>query len=202
MIKNIVFDMGNVLLRYDIRVFLQKVDESCRKLVEEEIFRSLDWVLLDKGTISVEEAKKNMKSRLPDNCKKWVDEILDNWHEEIPSYPDMEKLIKEISDEGYKIYLLSNVSKRYHIFRKKMKYLKYFDGEFISSDWNMLKPNPVIFETFLRHYNLVANESYFIDDSSQNIEGALSVGMHGFVYHGNIHKLRQDMIKNGIRITP
>ncbi len=200
MIKNIIFDMGNVLIRYDINELISKAPAQYRQVLKEEVFMSLDWVLMDKGEIETEAAKSNMKSRIPDKAHKWVDSFVDEWHDEIPPYPDMEKLVLELKEADYKIYLLSNASKRFHIFRENIAALKYFDGEFVSADWHLLKPDPAIYESFFKHFCIKAEESYFIDDNSLNILAANACGMVGFVYHGDINKLRAHMLENGIRL--
>lgn len=201
MIKNIIFDMGNVLIRYDINKYLEEVPKEYRKLLSEEIFKSLEWILLDKGEITHEEAKEKIKKRVPEECFVWVDKFLDNWHDEIPEYKEMEALVEEVKENGYKIYLLSNTSVHFHEFRKGIKALKHFDGEFISADCKLLKPDPAIYTAFLEHFSLKADECYFIDDSAVNIAYAMASGMKGFVYHGDIVKLRRDLIKNGIKVN-
>ncbi len=200
MIKNIVFDMGKVLIHYDVPKYLAKAPKEYREVLKQEVFSSVYWVMLDRGSIEAIEAKDAMKSRLPKQCGIWVDEFVDHWHDELDINEEVEILAKEVKENGYKVYLLSNTSLKFHNFRKNIPALKYFDKEFISADWKLLKPEPAIYAAFLKNFELKANECYFIDDNPLNIESALNAGMKGFVFHGDVHKLRKHMRENGIDV--
>ena len=88
-------------------------------------------------------------------------------------------------DEGYRLYLLSNVCGHYDVMRRNIPHIERFDGEFISSDWHLLKPDPEIFRTFCLHFGLNPAQCFFIDDQPANVFGALRAGMRGMVYHGD-----------------
>ncbi len=189
MIRNIVFDMGNVLIHYDAARYVQDtgLPEADQQLLLEQLFRSYEWIQLDRGTITDEIALASVCKRLPEHLHQTAANLLANWHQELPAFPEMERLAKTLREKDYGVYLLSNTSTKYHTFRKNIPALQYFNGEFISADWHLLKPDVAIYRTFCQHFSLVPAQCFFIDDLAANVEGAMQAGMQGFVYHGN-HK--------------
>lgn len=200
--KNIVFDMGNVLIKYDAKKYAENYtfDEVSSKLLYHEIFCSTEWLKMDRGVLSSKEAIASIQGRVPTSLHTLVEQLIKDWHKEIPPYPEMEELVAELKELGYHIYLLSNTSSRFHEFRVNIPALKYFDGEFISADCNLLKPDFAIFHAFYEHFGLNPKECFFIDDSAANIEAAEVTGMEGFVYHGDIAKLKKKLVLQGIQI--
>lgn len=203
MIKNIVFDMGKVLISFDADRYIAQFvpDPSDHELIRRELFRSIEWVRLDRGTMTDEEAIESVCRRLPERLHTAVSGILYNWHQDIPPLDGVYELVRELKEEGgYPIYLLSNTSAKFHDFRKNIPALKFFDGEFISADWHLLKPEPAIYGVFLAHFALKANECVFIDDAPLNIEAAINAGMSGVVYHGDAAHLRRSLRELGVRV--
>lgn len=202
MIKNIVFDMGKVLIRYDAYDYVDKyvVDKAVVSLLCEEIFQSVEWIQMDRGILKEEDAIRSICRRLPEQLQHYVPTLIENWHMEIPPYKEMEVLTKKLKENGYHLYLLSNTSKRFHKFCVDIPALTYFDGTFISADYRMLKPELLIFQTFYQHFQLNPAECYFVDDNNANIEAAKMTGMSGFIYRGDVEKCKNDMRKEGIRI--
>lgn len=202
MIKNIVFDMGNVLICYDARKYTQKYVEDYEnaKLLYREIFCSTEWVKMDRGVMTGEEAIASIQKRVPQSLHSMVKQLILEWHTEIPPFKEMEELVRELKEKGYCIYLLSNTSSRFHEFRVNISALKYFDGEFISADCGLLKPDLEIFQAFYRQYGLNPRECFFIDDMAANIEAAEITGMKGYVYYMDMDMLKQAMRNAGICI--
>ena len=82
--KNIVFDMGRVLLDYDPALVARHAGASEEEtaLIKKYLFGSEEWILLDKGTITEEEAIRRIQDRLPnERLRKLAKECLDCWHE-------------------------------------------------------------------------------------------------------------------------
>lgn len=202
MIKNIVFDMGGVLITYDSRSVARSYTENDADglLLWEEAVHSVEWLKMDRGTIQEEEAVISICKRLPNHLHENVRKFMREWHHSLPPFPEMEELIRRLKDSGYRIYLLSNTSVRFHEFRKGIPALKYFDGEFISADWHLLKPEPEIYQAFFQHYGLVPAECFFIDDMPANIEAADRAGMCGYVYHEDIARLEQALRNAGVQV--
>lgn len=202
LIENIVFDMGNVLVKYDAQRFIDSCTPSDKdgELLMRTIFRSVEWISMDRGTITQQQGLEGICKRLPERLYATAEHLLDSWHNDIPPFPEMEELAAKLKGAGYKIYLLSNTSARFHDFRVHIPALRYFDGEFISADWGMLKPDPVIYTTFCGHFGLVPARCFFIDDVAANIEGAQLAGMKGTVYHGDVAWLEEDLRRAGVRV--
>lgn len=202
MIHNIVFDMGGVLIDFDARRYTARFvpDPADHELIRRELFRSVEWVKMDRGTITDEEVIAAVCARLPERLHQAVREILDNWHQDIPPLDGIYELVRELKEEaGYSIYLLSNTCTRFHTFRQNIPALKFFDGEFVSCDFHLVKPEPGIYLRFLEYFHLRPEECVFIDDDPRNIEGAIRCGMGGVIYHGDTAELRRKLRALGVR---
>ena len=107
----------------------------------------------------------------------------------------MEKLIQDIYKSDKKLYLLSNISitfkNSYHNVKWINELFSCFDGLVFSGEIGLTKPNADIFEHLLEKYNLNREECLFIDDNNINIEGAKNVGINGYLFDGDVEKLRQ-----------
>ena len=131
MIKNIVFDMGRVLLDYDaVRVCWQYTDSSEDvELMSRELFFAEEWVLLDRGTITEEEALRRVQKRLPDERTREMARLcLAHWHEfNIEPKPGMRELVMQIKEAGCAVYLCSNASHTYRYHPPDCRYRKHWN---------------------------------------------------------------------------
>lgn len=203
MVKNIIFDMGNVLVNYSPVEFVKRFtdNQEHQKLLVYEIFQSVEWVQYDRGILTTAELAKQVCGRIPDFLHTTVFEIVNKWYEEIKPIPEMEKLIQTLKKNRYNLYLLSNASADYYTFKDIVPGISYFDGTFISSDWKLVKPDKEIYKAFCTHFNLTPSECYFIDDTPANIESAIHFGMKGFLFRGEVGHLLESLEKNGIQTT-
>lgn len=202
MIKNIVFDMGNVLIRFEPQEIMSNfvIREEDWELLHTQIFRCPEWGMTDAGTITDEGMEERVLSRLPERLHETASLILEQWHEHMPLIPDTEELVKQLKEQGYGIYLLSNASKRFHLYAKRIPALQYFDGVMVSADVRMVKPNPEIYQKLFAEFSLNPAECYFIDDRADNITGAAACGMAGYRFLMDFGPLCADMRAHGIRI--
>lgn len=200
MIKNIVFDMGNVLVKFDINRYLERyaTTEHDRNILRNEVFRSIEWVKLDRGIISEKDAIASITARLSTHLCDPVTRLFNEWHTDLPPLREMEPLVCELKAAGYGIYLLSNTSAAYHTFRNFIPALQHFDGEFISAECHLLKPDIAIYKLFCEKFKLIPSECYFIDDMPINVEGAMQIGMNGCVYFGDVLPLREALLTAGV----
>ena len=185
MIKNLVFDMGNVLIRYSPQMFLDRFvkDTSYHTLLLREVFMGLEWQQTDLGSLSLDDAVARCCTRLPSCLHETVRTLFYNWSDPLLQIEGMEALLKRAKEKGYALYLLSNTSPAYRTFSKGIAGIEYMDGEFISCEWKMMKPDVRIYHLFCNHFGLVPAQSVFIDDSSANVLGAINAGMQGIVFH-------------------
>lgn len=202
MIRNIVFDMGNVLLRFDRELFLNRLNlrEEDKALLLREVFCSLEWVQMDRGTLVEATALEKMCRRLPKRLHTAAEKLVCHWDEPLMPMEGMYELVAELKGEGYGIYLLSNASVRQHEYWPRLPVSEFFDGTLISADEKLMKPQPEIYRLLLERFDLRAQECFFIDDAPANIEGALMCGIPGAVFYGDVPLLRRALRDAGISV--
>ena len=203
MIRNIVFDMGNVLIRWCPEVFIDRlgIPEEDRPALLREVFTSVDWIQLDRGIVTWQEAAARMCRRLPERLHRAVRELTGNWWRG-PLIPieGTAELIRELKVLGYGIYLLSNASVDLPRFFNRIPGSECFDGRIVSADWKLLKPQPELYQVLLREYALNAEECFFVDDLFINVEAAVLVGMSGTVFRG-ANGLRRALREAGVPVA-
>lgn len=195
MIQNYIFDCGKVLVQYEPKELTAAcVQGPMAEHICEVVFDRLYWDRLDDGTMTEEDIKEAIRDRLSEEEYPLACAVLDGWIKNLTPIPAMLDLIKEIKEQGGKVFLLSNISKNFAAQWKENAYLKelfdYFDGLVCSGPLGITKPHQEIFEHLLNTYDLKAEESIFIDDAVINIEGAKNCGIAGYVFDGNAEKLR------------
>jgi len=196
MLKNIIFDLGNVIIKWDAKeVVSHCVDkEEEIEILSKAIFMSDGWLKYDEGTIEKEQLIKSINDRLDDRYHQIVRNIITDWYRYCPIIEGMEDLMKELKDRGYKIYLLSNTNLSFDEYKDTIPALAYFDGYYISAVRKLIKPFKEVYLDFLELYKLKAEESLFIDDTLINVVGAKEVGIDGYHFVGNVEKLREFIV--------
>lgn len=197
MIKNIVFDMGKVLVNYDsqrvCRHFM--TDEAAIHNVNTSVFISPEWILLDMGLISVEAALEKMQQRLETDYEKEMAKLcMDHWHEYCMWEVDgMRELVTDLKRKGYGIYLCSNAAARLlSCYKEVIPAIECFDGVLFSAEVKCLKPQKEIYHHLFKRFELKPDECFFIDDLEMNIQGAKECGMDGFCFsETNVDELRK-----------
>lgn len=185
MIRNIVFDMGNVLLAHTPRDYCFELfsDPEVAQAVYTELFRKPEWIQLDEGTITEEQAVAQVQARIPQYAPE-VQRAMDLWHTNLTPVEGMPQVIERLEYRQYKLYLLSNTSLRFLKFYKNVKMWENFDGFLISAKEKLLKPDTAIYQLLCSRFHLVPEECMFIDDLQINIDGAESAGLHGHRFAG------------------
>lgn len=196
MIRNLVFDMGGVLYRWEPETALRLYPGEDGRILYDAVYGSPDWRRQDSGEIDEDGMIAAARARLPDRLKPEAARLV-RWYELTGPVPGMEELARDLSERGYPLYLLSNVGFAFHKYKFMIPALKYFTGEFISAEHRLLKPDPEIFRVFLGEFGLRAEESLFVDDVAANIEGARAAGMEGIVFEG-AENLRKQFRERGI----
>ena len=202
MIRNIVFDMGNVLIYWRPEVFAERMGlpEGDRALLLKEVFGQVEWVRMDRGTLSFEAGIASICRRLPERLHSAARELtLDWWKSSLLPVDGMAELVQELKEMGYGIYLLSNAKLDLPKYFDLIPGSACFDGRIVSADWKLLKPQPEIYQTLFREYGLKAEECFFVDDLSLNVEGALREGMSGAVFFG-AEELRRELVGAGVPV--
>ena len=195
MIKNIVLDMGNVLLDFKPDAVLDKFcssDEE-KEVIRKELFEGPEWKMGDKGEIKDRDRFDLIKDRVPEKYHKALRDCADKWDVCMIPLPGAREFCEYVKSHGFRIFVLSNASDLFYEYFPRLLPLDFFDGVFVSSDYLMLKPDPVIYETFLLKYGLKADECLFIDDRKENVSGAKIVGFNGFCFDGDFEKIIEQL---------
>ena len=186
MIKNIIFDLGNVIVKNPnidvVRQFFK--DENDAQTFNEYIFKSDFWKMMDLGKISNIEVADIIREKKLINVKNYteVEEFLLNWFKKCSVNADIMDLGKELKKHGYNIYILSNMAKEtFKFFSSKYNFFDMADGIVISANEGIKKPDKKIFEILLNRYSLKPQESLLIDDDDTNktLEVANCIGING-----------------------
>ncbi len=188
MIKNIIFDLGNVLFKFNPLEYLRgKFDnEVVIQKIQKEIFSSEEWIMLDRGGITEAEAISRICSRNEENAK-FIKLTMDNWYEMLTPIEEVVEVLKELKVRGYNIYYLSNFHMlAFENITKRYDFLKVFDGGVVSYEEKLLKPEEEIYVRLVEKYNLNPEESVFIDDTAANVEAAKKLGFQGIHFNSVI----------------
>ena len=116
-IRNIVFDMGNVMIHFDPETFISRenvTDPEDRRLILNELFQSVEWAQMDSGILTEETAEPLIMKRIPDRLQPVVRNLLYNWAIPRAEIEGMPELVAALKKAGYGIYLLSNASAAQH----------------------------------------------------------------------------------------
>lgn len=195
MIKNIIFDMGGVLIDYNPEKVIYGIfEKETADILLKEIFRNSLWNDKDRGIIFPAEIMEKVRDRIPAEVFERVSGMVDNFYPYMPPFEKMYGFVKMLKDKGFGIYLLSNASPDFHERRNGIPALSLFDGVIISADHKLLKPEKEIYEKLYETFSLLPEECFFIDDVPANIDGAAATGMQGHCYyHGDLDVLIADM---------
>lgn len=196
MIRNIVFDMGMVLLRYEPLIACLRHARGDREKalrLKAAVFDSPDWTRLDSGDLTEEGLAPLAQARLEDEAERaLVPGLLADWHLDT-LYPleGMKQVVEEMHGRGYRLYILSNAGLRFRTYEYKLPHPEYLSGILVSAEEKMLKPDPQIFLRLCDKFGLKPEECLFIDDSARNVQGAESAGMAGYCFAGgDVARLR------------
>ena len=194
--KNLIFDMGGVLITYDPEYFLTRAgidDPGDRDMLMAAVFRSEEWGMLDKGTLDEAGLEPIALSKLPERLHAVARELIYNWCTPLEPIPGMAELIAAYKARGLGIYLLSNASTAQPKYWPDIPGSGLFDGMVVSALEKRVKPEPEIFQILLDRYGLKAEDCVFIDDMQKNVDAAEAVGIKGIRFDGNVDHLRNQL---------
>lgn len=193
MIKNAVFDFGQVMVRFEPSYMVSKYvfDSADAALLEKIVFDRLYWDKLDAGTITDSEVVAACCQRLPERLHASAELIYYNWIYNIPEIEGMRQLVADIKkDLGVRVFLLSNISTYFADHSNEIPCLSEFEKCIFSAVCGYTKPQCEIFAHLCKECGIIPEETVFIDDSEKNIKGAEAFGIKGYLFDGDIEKLR------------
>ncbi len=184
MVKNIIFDFGNVLVEYNIKEFMLKkgiAPDMIKRILKATIMGPF-WDEFDRGALTEDEAFAGFLSIDPE-IEKELHIAFDNITGMLIKRDFAIPWVKELKAAGFNVYYLSNYSKKAFIeCADSIDFIPYMDGGVLSHQELMVKPNPEIYKVLINRYGLVPEECVFLDDTPENVEVAKSLGMKGIVF--------------------
>ena len=188
MIKNLILDLGNVLISFKPAEYFEKnkYPDNIRNTILSDIFGSKEWLMLDNGEITTPEAIEAISKRSSLNNKE-IAHIFNLRTDLMFPLDTNVRLLPELKKRGFRLYFLSNFpGDIFEEIRSGYYFFKYFDGGLISAEVKSSKPDVGIYKIIMEKYSLVANECLFIDDIEKNVRTAESLGMKGIVTYGSL----------------
>lgn len=201
MIKNIIFDLGNVLIKYSPESFLEKnVKKERQEKFIATVFKSKEWLELDRGTLSYEDAIEKFVEIIPEDRENLEKLFKNNIMDCLAPIEENIEILKKLKKKGYNLFVLSNFHRpAFEQVQKEWEFFDEFDGGVISCYCHLLKPNQRIYELLLARYGLIPEETLFIDDTKINVEKAEKIGMGG-IYLDLPEMLEKLLKKKGIEV--
>ena len=199
MIKNVVFDFGQVLVHFEPEYMVRQyvTNEEDVKLLSEVVFDRLYWDRLDLGTITDEETVELCRERLPKRLWEAAETIYWNWIYNIPEIDGMKELIKYIKEKyGVGVFVLSNISHYFADHSGEIDILRFADDCVFSARVGITKPDHRIFAHMCERFGISPNETVFVDDNSSNISSASAFGLQTYLFDGDAGKLRDYLNAN------
>ncbi len=178
MIRNVIFDIGKVLIGFDWDRYMDTMfDMPTADKVTAAMFGSDHWKELDRAVLPVDEILELFIKEGPD-----VEAQIRQAFEQIGNCVTRRdwaiQLLESIRDRGYKLYYLSNMSE--HVKNsdpEAFDFVSHMDGGVWSCDVHLIKPDPAIYFSLMDKYDLVPEECLFIDDHVENVAAARRLGM-------------------------
>ncbi|MBQ6771667.1 MAG: HAD family phosphatase [Bacteroidales bacterium] len=204
-IKNIIFDLGGVVLDIDENVVYKELEKLGINV--SELAHSKDFIEImskfDTGVYTAQTFRKKMKTLI--GQEKMTDERFDSiWNAMLLDIPHERIEALEQIRKHYRIFLMSNSNEiHYELYIRDLQlrfgydeFDKLFNKSYFSFDIHLEKPDPRFFELILDHEKLTPEETLFIDDTASNIKIAKSLGLH--TYHISREELVRNLFANGV----
>ena len=195
--KNIVFDLGGVLFARDKSKCPPELLEFFSFLRAPRM--PLFWEEYDRGTSTLDEVTatiSRMTGRSVETCSAVLQLAIDLQEPVKPT----ERLVRDLKAAGYKLYVLSNMSREFIDFLRRFPVYGLFDGEVVSCEEGVVKPEPEIYRRLLGRYGLDPAQTLFIDDRPANIAAAAALGIRGQLFDHSAPAATCDLLRR--RLLP
>lgn len=179
MIKNVILDMGGVLLSFEPQIPLDafcKTQEQ-KKIIQRELFESPFWHEADAGRIKDADLFERIKPNVAPEHHDALKQCCDHWDICMQPIQGAREFCRSLKAADFGVYVLSNASDKFYEYFGKFLPLDFFDGVIVSSDIKLMKPDHEIFRYVMEKYELRKEECLFIDDSIANVDSARAFGM-------------------------
>lgn len=181
-IRTVVFDIGNVIVRWDPDWILNAAFGHADPAMRAAVFGKDVWVPLNLGTMSVVEAKAiYVDQRLMTRTE--ADRFFETVIASMEPLPGSVELLTRVKQAGYRVFALSdNVHEFVADYKANAPWWPLFEGTVISAEIGMMKPGKGIFDHLLDTWSLDARETLFMDDVDANVCGAQAADLHAFQF--------------------
>ncbi len=200
MIKTVIFDIGNVLVDFCWRSFLESFgypEDILQRLIRATV-KNTHWKEFDRGVLTDEEILNRFIACDP-ALEPQIRQVMRNVKGIVRLRETTIPWIQELRSKGYQVLVLSNFSRRAETdCAEALSFLKLVDGGILSYQEQMIKPMPAIYWTLLHRYGLQAEECVFIDDVQENVDAAVAVGIHGIRFETR-EQVVEALEKMGVR---
>lgn len=193
MIKNIICDMGNVLMSYNPEVPLAWYfdREEDRAIIRQELFGGPEWIEGDRGTLPHTEKFAHIHKRVPERLHEGLKACIEGWQESMKPFPHAQDFVQEMKQRGHKVFVLSNANEEFYTYFPRFGDLAMWDGIVVSSDIKIIKPDARIYQYILDKYALVPAECLFLDDVEANVLAAREMGIQAEVFRGDFEVIKE-----------
>ena len=201
MINTIVLDIGNVLAQFRWREYLEDCGYSMdlKERIANATVLSGFWDEWDRGLREEEELIAESIARDPE-IENEINAFFNSFTEIVKEYEYSSEFVKSLKENGYKVYLLSNYSKKnFEMGRPYFDFVNFVDGGVISYEVKSIKPEPEIYQSLIDKYQINPEEAVFLDDLMVNLEGAKPFGFCTIQVKSHEQAL-QELRELGVRI--
>lgn len=192
--NTVVFDLGNVLVRWNPRLLYEQLITDAAEL--EQFFDTVithDWIRQQDAGRPFDEGIALLAGQFP-HYRSEISAFWERWEEMVPGPIDgTVAILAELKERGTPLYALTNWShETFPIARPRFPFFEWFDGIVVSGEIGLIKPDARIYQHLLERFGLEAADCVFIDDSAANVAGAEAVGITGLHFQSP-EKLRREL---------
>ncbi|MCD9500187.1 HAD family hydrolase [Photobacterium carnosum] len=180
MIRNVIFDFGAVMFEWNPLQIVNSFTTSQpeREILLRDVLQHPDWLSLDRGTMLIAEVLPKFSARTQIPPRRMEDFIL-HIQLSLTKIQQTEILFYKLTRQPYSLYYLTNMcSAFFDTLYEKHHFISFFDGGLVSGKELVMKPEQEIFMRLCERYQLTPQESLFIDDNSENVQIASTLGFN------------------------
>jgi HAD superfamily hydrolase (TIGR01509 family) len=183
-IRNVVFDVGQVLLEWNPAAVIARLhpDAATQAVIRRAMFEHADWHEFDRGGLGFDEAIEHFARTTGLNTTQ-TRELIEATRDSLAPIPGSIRLVEDLARAGVHLYLLSNMpTSTVDFLVRKHRFFSHFKYLVISGQILLIKPDPAIYEHLVEKTGIVPAESVFIDDLARNIDAARGCGFQAIQF--------------------
>lgn len=203
MLHDFLFDIGNVILKFDFNLAVQRIENRCSKVSADEILPAISDLTdgLESGGISTDAYITEVSERLGFSGS--GEDFIRAFEDIFTPNLEMIALIDQLKQKGHRLYLLSNTN-GIHVpfFTREYSVFDHFCGATYSHEIGCMKPNAAIYQNAIQQFALKPENTIYIDDLEANIVAGRDLGLLGIHYDPTQYqRLINDLSGHGIAVN-